>query len=998
MDGHVIRTPDQRLRVFISSTLGELAEEREAARAAVEQLRLAAVMFELGARPHPPRALYRSYLEQSDVFVGIYWQRYGWVAPDMEISGLEDEYVLSAGMPRLVYVKRPAPDVEPRLADLLGRLQAEDTTSYKPFRDSAELQRLIVDDLAVLLTERFDTNRVATTPSGLTASSNLPTQTSSFVGRETVMAQLDELFDAGVRLLTLTGAGGTGKSRVALQLAASHVTRFRDGVFFVDLSAEREAEGMFAAIARTLDVGPIGDAPAVEALGRALRGAQLLLVLDNLEHVLGAASDLDALLQQCPELTILATSQIALRVRGEQLFPIPPLSLPHGHARVTAVAAALESEAVRLFLDRARAVRPAFDVTESDVADLVAICRRLDGLPLAIELAAARVNVFSVDELRARLDERLDILQGKAHDLPERQRTLRSAIEWSKELLTPSETRMLAMFSVFSGARLPDVEAAANRVPALHDLDVIEELGSLVDKSLVRSIDGSDGRPRFSMLRTIRAYAREQLDAEPELAEATRRGHAEQYTQRGMELWGSRTLHDRTAVLSQLDDELSNLRAAWSHWVRHRDVARLDDLLEPLWGYYDSRGNYRAITELGTDLLDVLATQPASPERIRDQVALQVSLARALIAIEGFTADSEARIRAALAEAREAGNDEQRFPALRCLASLHVMRTDFESLAVVADELLAVAEKEHDPSMLSEAHLLTGVKSLGMAGLDDALDHVCKSVDYEDASTSGFVRFRIGPHPKVVSNTVKALLLWMIGNADSALGQMAKALEVARELDHPYSTCYGLFHAGLLDLWREDLDSLAIRSEELLAVADTHDYPLWEALGLVLRGTVKVRAGATDEGVADVDRGFTLYQELSAPPVFWPLLLMIRAAACASAGRFDEALSLSAAAKDATPVKDPLAPDVTIAMGDLLLAVDPPDREGAELLFERAAELAQARGARMVELQAATRLAYLRRDTARAGAAQRVLRDVLDRFTEGFTTPQLVAARAALES
>ena len=159
-----IRTPDQRLRVFISSTLGELADERRAARASVEQLRLTPVMFELGARPHPPRALYRSYLAQSDVFVGIYWQRYGWVAPDMEISGLEDELVLSDGMPRLVYVKRPAPDMEPRLAEMLERLEGEDTASYKPFRDADELHDLLLDDLAILLTERFDGEREAPRP------------------------------------------------------------------------------------------------------------------------------------------------------------------------------------------------------------------------------------------------------------------------------------------------------------------------------------------------------------------------------------------------------------------------------------------------------------------------------------------------------------------------------------------------------------------------------------------------------------------------------------------------------------------------------------------------------------------------------------------------------------------------------------------------------------------------------------------------------------------
>ena len=161
MGERAIRTPDQRLRVFVSSTLGELADERQAARAAIEQLRLTPVMFELGARPHPPRALYRSYLAQSDVFVGIYWQRYGWVAPDMEISGLEDELVLSGDLPRLVYVKRPAPDIEPGLAAMLDRIQSEDTASYKPFGDAEELRQLLVDDLAILLTERFDEAREA---------------------------------------------------------------------------------------------------------------------------------------------------------------------------------------------------------------------------------------------------------------------------------------------------------------------------------------------------------------------------------------------------------------------------------------------------------------------------------------------------------------------------------------------------------------------------------------------------------------------------------------------------------------------------------------------------------------------------------------------------------------------------------------------------------------------------------------------------------------------
>lgn len=261
-----IRTPDHRLRVFISSTLGELAEERRAARAGVEQLRLTPVMFELGARPHPPRALYRSYLAQSDVFVGIYWQRYGWVAPDMEISGLEDEMILSGGMPRLVYLKRPAPDMEPRLGEMLARLEGEDSVSYRPFTTADELHGLLLDDLAVLLTERFD-QASATAPTVPRPRRMLPAETSTFIGRDAELRAVTELLaDADVRLVTLTGAGGSGKTRLAIQAAADVGSHFPDGVFFVDLSPERAASDAFAAIGRVVGVTvPVRHAPSMRS-------------------------------------------------------------------------------------------------------------------------------------------------------------------------------------------------------------------------------------------------------------------------------------------------------------------------------------------------------------------------------------------------------------------------------------------------------------------------------------------------------------------------------------------------------------------------------------------------------------------------------------------------------------------------------------------------------------------------------------------------------------
>ena len=218
-DDVVIRTPDRRLRVFVSSTLGELAEERRAVSRAISALRLTPVMFELGARPYPPRAVYQQYLAQSDVFIGLYWQRYGQLVPGQQVSGLEEEFELSAGLPRLLYVKAPATDREPRLADLLARIQEEASASYRPFRTPAELGRLVRDDLAVLLSERFAAagDRAAggvPTSAGARSPGQLPVSTTALFGRDQTVTEVAGLVEQpGVRLVTLTGPGGVGKTQ-----------------------------------------------------------------------------------------------------------------------------------------------------------------------------------------------------------------------------------------------------------------------------------------------------------------------------------------------------------------------------------------------------------------------------------------------------------------------------------------------------------------------------------------------------------------------------------------------------------------------------------------------------------------------------------------------------------------------------------------------------------------------------------------------------------------
>lgn len=994
-DVEQIRTPDQRLRVFISSTLGEMAVDRRSAREAVEQLRLTPVMFELGARPHPPRSLYRSYLAQSDVFVGLYWQRYGWVAPDMDISGLEEELVLSTGMPRLLYVKEPAPDIEPRLVEMLASVEADGTACYRRFSDPEELRTLLVDDLALLMTERF---AARAEPEPAVPVPQIPVPASTFFGRGSELATLDALLgDSSRRLITLTGPGGTGKTRLALEAARRQAGRFNDGAVFVDLSRERDSDGVFTAIERAAGLDATPEASPFAAILRGLGDRHLLLILDNFEHVLEAAAAVAEMLARCPNVTVLATTREALRIGGELVIAVPPLSLPASRAD-SLLAAVMASEAGQLFAERAAASGSGFVLDDRNASDVASVIRRLDGLPLALELAAARTKLFGVADLRAQLDARHEVLTGGARDLPTRQQTLRKTIEWSCDLLTTDERTAFTVFSVFTDARLAHVEHALRAVTGLAGLDVVGAMSSLVDKSLVTVLEGADRTPRLSMLHTIREYAEELLDARPDMAASVRRAHAATYTQVAVDLSQGAGDGDRDVVVATLGSDLANVRSAWDHWVATRDVDRLHELVEPLWGYYDAQGDYRNATVLGDDLQRILASLPDTPERRSEQFAVQTNLARTILAVRGFTADAESAMREALDRFAAVGNTRQQFPALRSLASIHLMRSEFEEMSDVSDDLMAIADDEDDPALLSEAHLVAGVRSGWTQDLPAAVAHTDQAVVSHGEAQSGPVEFRVGPNPGVVANAVSALFRWMAGFPDGALERMRDALVLARQLQHPPSIGFALHHANLLDFWRNDAQSIRARSDELRVLADDHDYPTWRALSLIFHGVALVIEGEHDDGLDEVESGFALYSELSTPPIFWPALLTIRAQVFGAAGRTEPALVFIDEAETTSTPADPVAAHIAMTRGDLLLAKPTPDPAGAIAAFDRAVELATLGTARMAELEARTRLALACRGSDRAQGELERLRAVYDTFTEGSDCAPLVAAHTVLQA
>jgi predicted ATPase len=565
-----IRTPDQRIRVFVSSTLKELEPERRAARAAIERLHLAPVMFELGARPHPPRSLYRSYLEQSDIFVGLYWERYGWVAPEEEISGLEDEYRLSGGRPLLIYTKEPAEHREDRLHALLDDIRSDDRTSYKSFRTPEELEELLVTDLATLLADRFD---AASTRehSGGAVPHRYPAPYTDIIGREREVAEILELLRRpNVRMVTLVGPGGIGKSRLAIEVGAALAGTGAD-VGFALLESLTSPDQVLTAIARGVGVRDTGDVPLETAVLAAFAERDYVLIVDNMEHLLDAADVLVDLLTQSPRLTILVTSRSPLRIRAERTYEVHPLRVPDDGEG----AEAGDASAVRLFVERAGAVRPGFALTAANATAVVEICRALEGVPLAIELAAARVRSYSPQELLARLGSALSVLVDGARDLPSRQRTIRSTIEWSARLLDDDTRQALAMLSVFTG---PFTRDAAQHV--LGDDDAERAIDALVDTSLLQRRDRG-GVPLFALLALVRAYGSAQLA--PEELDAARERWIGHYIRLGAASADGVRGPDEPAWLATLDGQAENVVGVMRHLL---DAQRFDEAAQLAWSLY----------------------------------------------------------------------------------------------------------------------------------------------------------------------------------------------------------------------------------------------------------------------------------------------------------------------------------------------------------------------------------------------------------------------------
>jgi predicted ATPase/serine/threonine protein kinase len=446
---------------------------------------------------------------------------------------------------------------------------------------------------------------------------NLPSQRTALLGRSAELAAITEmLLGSQVRLMTLTGAGGTGKTRLAIQAAddmAAHV----DAVSFVNLAPIADPRRVTSAVAGSLGVRESGDMPLVTSIAEHLRSlGRTLLVMDNFEQVSDGADLIKALLDDCPDLQVLATSRVALRIYGEQEFPVPPLELPSPGA-LFQPSTLMECPSVALFMQRASAVTPGFALTPKNAGSIVEICRRLDGLPLAIELAAARVKILPPGELLARIERPLEVLTGGARDLPERQQTLRQAIKWSYDLLTGPEQTLFRRLSVFAGGCT--LEAAEAVCDTREDLgvDILQGIASLVDNSLLVQRASDDGDPRFVMLETFREYGRERLIEHGDAA-ATERARAAYMLVLAEEETHDMTPAEREAWLRRSDVEHDNFRAAMKYLTTTNDSEWGLRLGAALFRFWEQRDH---LTE-GRETLERVLAMPGAlaPTRLRARV------------------------------------------------------------------------------------------------------------------------------------------------------------------------------------------------------------------------------------------------------------------------------------------------------------------------------------------------------------------------------------------
>ncbi len=708
-------------------------------------------------------------------------------------------------------------------------------------------------------------------------SGNLPVESNALIGRdEEVEAVRRLLQDAAVRVVTLTGPGGTGKTRLALQIARGLADAFPDGAYFVALAPISDPDLLASSISGVLGIRESPARPVLESVKESLEHKQLLLVLDNFEQIVTAAPVVAELLAGCHGLQVLITSRVVLHLSVEHEFQVPPLDLPD-LARLPDPTALEQYSAVALFLQRARAVRSSFTLSKENAAAIAGICARLDGLPLAIELAAARIKVLAAQAILDRLASRLDFLRGGAHDLPARHQTLRGAIAWSYDLLADHEKAFFQRMAVFSGGCTLEAAQRVGVADGRPGMDALDGVTALVDKSLLRQEESPAYEPRFVMLETIREYGVERLKSAGGW-EAARRAHAMYFLGLAEQAEPELTGPAQPQWLDRLEREHDNLRAALT-WAEDPGEGEIGLRLgAALWRFWVVRGHLHE----GHDRLERLLTLPGAAARTGSRARVLHGLGTIIHEMGHDYREARGFVEDSLSIWRELGDKRGTATALNSLGWLAFHLGEFDRARALSEEALLLHQELGEKRGAAVALFNVGSVALHRSDYPTALSLFDQSIA---------LRREIGDRRGCAY--VQVSLAWVEhqrGNHGRAAAILVEALTVLRELNDRQLVAWALSYQGMVAHDVGDLGRARVTLEEGLSLARGVGNNLIIAWALIHLADVLQSQGEIAAALPLLEEGVSMWRAIAR----WglPVALHFRGSMAATAGEHDRAHAL----------------------------------------------------------------------------------------------------------
>jgi predicted ATPase/DNA-binding winged helix-turn-helix (wHTH) protein len=819
---------------------------------------------------------------------------------------------------------------------------------------------------------------------------NLPVAASELVGRTNAVQQLRGLLSA-YRVVTLTGPGGIGKTRLALDVTRGLFPSLQGDVRLVELVALTDPALVPSAVTAVLGLKLGGDEISAESVARAIGARKLLLVLDNCEHVIDAAARFaETVVRMCPRTTILATSREILNIEGEYVYRVPPLDVPPQDEEPGNI---LAHSAVQLFITTTRALQSDFSPDEENLPAIAAICRRLDGIPLAIDLAAARVAALGLQHVAAGLDDRLGMLTGGRRTALPRHQTLRATLDWSYQLLPEPERLVMRRLAVFAGdftAEAASLVAADGEIAAS---EVVSSLANLVTKSLVNVKVGSV-IAHYRLHETTRAYALEKLAETGEFDQVARR-HANYY--RG--LFDSAEIELDTlptaAWLVRYGHQIGQVRAALDWAFSPTGAAEVGVALTvaavPLWVHW-------ALMEECRGRVELALSGPAESRNARRNMQLQEALGAALFVTKGSVPETVAAWTSALEIAESLDDVDYRLRALWGLFIDCITHDRYRAALAMAERFCSCTTKSTDPADGAIGDRLVGASLLGLGDLDGARRHIERMLGRYVAKRSHIIRFQ--RDQRLLARSYLFSILWLQGFSDQAMHSIECCVVDARASDHPVSISTTLTFASSIALFAGDLTLAERYVKTLMDLSARHALRRWNAVGRCFEGVLFIKRGNVGGGLELLRTTLARVPQNALSQLNTRFLAEIADAlgrdgkAAEGLAVIDEVLARCERSEERWHVAELLR-----IKGELILRKGAPQAAtAAEEHFLQSLDWARRLGALSWELRTSTSLARLQHDQGRTAEASSLLQSVYDRFSEGFETADLKTAKAYLDS